>query len=148
MKRSTSTAIGAATAALFLLSAPVAWSADDELGERLIRSFFEASGKGDQAAVERTLAQGFQSVHTDGVRDRQGELNLIRDMKLGSPTLANFKTTRNGPALIVTFQVNAPDEVLGGKTVGEGAYERMAVWLDTDSGWKLIAYANLAPLKG
>ncbi len=147
MKRSTSTAIGAATAALFLLSAPVAWSADDELGERLIRAFFEASGKGDQAAVERTLSPGFQSVHTNGVSDRQGELDLIRNMKLGSPTLSNFNTTRNGPTLVVTFLVNAPDEVLGGKALDEGTYERMAVWLDTESGWKLIAYANLAPLK-
>ena len=47
----------------------------------------------------------------------------------------------------MTFLVNAPDEVLGGKALDEGTYERMAVWLDTESGWKLIAYANLAPLK-
>ena len=147
MKRNIWTATWTAAVVLFLFFPSAAWSAGDDLGEKLIRSFFEASGKGDQAAVERTLAQGFQSVHTDGVRDRQGELDLIRDMKLGSPVLANFKTTRNGPALVVTFQVNAPNEVLGGKAVGEGSYERMAVWLDTDSGWKLIAYANLAPLK-
>lgn len=145
MKRSSWTASWAA--ALFLLFVPVASPAGDDLGEKLIRSFFEASGKGDQAAVERTLAQGFQSVHTDGVRDRRGELDLIRDMKVGSPTLANFKTTRNGPVLVVTFRVNAPDEVLDGKAVEKGSYERMAVWLETDEGWKLIAYANLAPLK-
>ena len=147
MKRNIWTATWTAAVALFLFFPPPAWSAGDDLGKKLILSFFEASGKGDQAALERTLAQGFQSVHTDGVRDRQGELDLIRDIKLGSPALANFKTTRNGPALVVTFQVNAPDEVLGGKAVDEGSYERMAVWLDTDSGWKLIAYANLAPLK-
>ena len=36
----------------------------------------------------------------------------------------------------------------GGETVlgGTGAHERMAVWLETPSGWKLVAYANLAPL--
>ena len=147
MKRRIATTTWVATAALSLLFTPVAWSADKDLGEQLIRSFFEASGKGDQAAVERTLAQGFQSVHTDGVSDRQGELDLIRNMKLGSPTLTDFKTTRNGPALVVTFLVNAPDEVLGGKSLGDGAHQRMAVWLDTESGWKLIAYANLAPLK-
>ncbi len=136
------------TAVVLLLLFPSAsWAGGGGIGEKLIRSFFEASGKGDQAALERTLAQGFQSVHTNGVRDRQGELDLIRDIKLDSPTLANFKTTENGPALVVTFQVNAPNEVLGGKTVSKGSYERMAVWLDTDSGWKLIAYANLAPLK-
>jgi hypothetical protein len=66
---------------------------------------------------------------------------------LGSHTLADFKTTRNGPVLVVTFQVDAPGEILGGKAVGKGSHERLAVWVDTDSGWKLIAYANLAPLK-
>ena len=80
------------------------------------------------------------------MRDRQGELDLIHDMKPGTPTLPDFKTTRNGPVLVVTFRVNAPDEVLGGKAVANGSYERMAVWLDTDSGWKLVAYANLALL--
>ena len=144
--RSTSKAILAAAAALSLFFAPAA-AADKDLGEQLIRAFFEASGKGDHAAVERTLAQGFQAVHTNGVSDRQEELDLIRNMKLGSTTLTDFKTTQNGPALVVTFKVNAPDEVLGGKSLGEGTYERMAVWLDTDSGWQLIAYANLAPLK-
>ena len=148
MKRNIWTATWAAAVAVFLFFPPAAWSAGEDLGEKLIRSFFEASGKGDQAAVEQTLAQGFQSVHTDGVRDREGELKLIRDMKLGSTVLANFKTTRSGAALVVTFQVNVRDGVLGGKAVVEGSYERMAVWLDTDSGWKLIAYANLAPLEG
>lgn len=147
MKRDIGRAAWVAVLASFLFFAPAAWSAGDDLGEKLIRSFFEASRKGDQAAVERTLAPGFQSVHTDGVRDRKGELELIRDMKLGSSVLTNFKTTRSGPALVVTFEVNAPEEVLAGKAVEEGSYERMAVWLDTASGWKLIAYANLAPLK-
>jgi len=99
------------------------------------------------AAVERTLSQGFQAVHTDGVSDREGELGLIRNLKLGSPALTDFKTTRNGPTLVVTFKVNAPDEVLGGKSLGEGTHERLSVWLDTESGWQLIAYANLAPFK-
>ncbi len=145
MKASIWTATRAA--ALFLFLAPAAASAGDDPGEALIRSFFDASAKGDHPAVERMLAEGFQSVHTDGVRDRKGELDLIRDMKTGSPTLANFKTTRSGPALVVTFEVDAPNEVIGGKSVARGSHERMAVWLETDSGWKLIAYANLAPLK-
>ena len=144
MKQSIWTAIWAA--AFFLLFPPVAWSADEDLGEKLIRSFFEDARSHDEAAIEATLAQGFQSVHTDGATDRQGELELIRNLKLGSHTLADFKTTRNGPVMVVTFEVNAPGEILDGKRVGAGAHERMAVWLETDSGWQLIAYANLAPL--
>ena len=63
----------------------------------MIRAFFEASGKGDQAAVERTLSPGFQSVHTNGVSDRQGELDLIRNMKLGSPSAVLTPKVWSGP---------------------------------------------------
>ena len=62
-------------------------------------------------------------------------------------TWTDFETTRNGPVMIVTFAVDAPGEILGGKRVQAGTYERMAVWLETSSGWELIAYANVAPLK-
>ena len=126
---------------------PVRALADDDLGENLIRRFFADSQSHDQASIEKTLAKGFQSVHTDGVRDREGELELIRSIKLGTHTLANFKTTRNGSVLVVTFDVNAPGETLAGKTAAEGSHERMAVWTETESGWQLIAYANLTPLK-
>jgi len=132
--------------ALPLLFSPTA-SANEDLGEKLIREFFANSKSRNLPAIEKTLAEGFQSVHTDGGRDRAGELELIRNIKLGASTLADFKTTRNGPVMVVTFEVNAPGEILDGKRVGAGAHERMAVWLETSSGWQLMAYANLAPLK-
>ncbi len=129
------------------LFAPTTVLADGDIGENLVRRFFADSQSRDQASIEKALAEGFQSVHTDGVRDREGELELIRNIKLGTHTLANFKTTRNGSVLVVTFEVNAPGETLAGKTAGEGTYQRMAIWIETESGWQLIAYANLAPLK-
>ena len=139
----TSLAVALALPLLFSTTA----SAGEDLGEKLIREFFADSKSHNLPAVERTLAEGFQSVHTDGARDRAGELKIVRNIKLGAHTLANFKTTRNGPVLVVTFEVNAPGEILEGKRVGEGSHERLAVWLETSSGWQLIAYANLAPLK-
>lgn len=124
-----------------------AGAADGELGERLVRKFFADAQGGDMSAVEATLAEGFQSSHTDGARDRAGELAVIRNVQLGSHRLTDFETTRNGPVLVVTFEVDAPGEVLDGKHVGAGAHERMAVWLEGPTGWQLVAYANLAPLK-
>ena len=138
------TGLGAALA-IFLLFSPTA-SLGEDLGEKLMRDFFADAKSRNLPAIEKVLADGFQSVHTDGARDRAGELEIIRNIKLGSPTLTNFESTRNGPALVVTFQVNAPDETLGGKRVGTGTHGRMAVWLEASSGWQLIAYANLAPL--
>jgi len=121
-------------------------AAEEDLGAKLIRKFFADAKSHDLPAIERTLAEGFQSVHTDGARDRDSELEIIRSIKLGTLTLGNFKTTRNGPVMVVTFEVDARGEILDGKDVGEGSHERMAVWLETSSGWQLIAYANLAPL--
>ncbi len=61
--------------------------------------------------------------------------------------MSDFKTTRNGPVMVVTYKVNAPEEVIEGKRVADGSHEHLAVWLKTDAGCQLIPYANLAPLK-
>ena len=135
--------VAALALSLFFSSAA---SAGGDLGEELIRKFFADAKSHNMPAIEKTLAEGFQSVHTVGARDRAAEIEIIRNIKLGATTLANFETTRNGPVLVVTFEVDAPGEILEGKRVGEGFHQRMAVWLETGSGWQLIAYANLAPL--
>ena len=138
------TSLKAALALTLFFSATA--SAGQALGEKLVREFFDDAKSHNMPGVEKTLAEGFQSVHSDGASDRAGELEIVRNMKLGAHTLTNFKTTRNGPVMVVTFEVSAPGEILRGKRVGDGSYERLAVWLETSSGWQLIAYANVAPL--
>ena len=139
------TSLKAALALTLVFSATA--SAAEDLGEKLVRKFFDDSKSHNLSGIEKTLAEGFQSVHTDGSRDRAGELEIVRTIKLGTHTLTNFKTTRNGPVMVVTFEVSAPGEILDGKRVGEGSHERLAVWLETSGVWQLIAYANLAPLR-
>ncbi len=146
MKRYIFYAALAVALGLTLVFGPAA-RADEDSGERLVRKFFTDAKAKDVGAIEKTLAEGFQAAHTDGPRDRAGELNIVRTIKLSSYTLSNFKTTRNGPVMVVTFKVNAPHEVIEGKRVGDGSHERLAVWLKTNEGWQMIAYANLAPLK-
>jgi len=122
-------------------------SAGEDLGEKLVRQFFVDVKAGNLISIEKTLAEGFQATHSFGPLDRAGELKLVRGVKLGDYKLINFKTTYEGPVMVVTFKVYAPDEVLEGKKVAEGTHERLAVWLKAEVGWQLIAYANLAPLK-
>jgi len=135
-----------AALALFLILGATA-SAGEDLGEKLVRQFFADVKAGNLASIEKTLAEGFQAAHSFGPLDRAGELKLARGIKLGDYKLNNFKTTRKGPVMVVTFKVNAPDEVMEGKRVADGPHERLAVWLKAEAGWQLIAYANLAPLK-
>ncbi len=122
-------------------------SAGEDLGEKLVRQFFADVKAGNLASIEKTLAEGLQVAHSFGPLDRAGELKLVRGIKLGDYKLRNFKTTYNGPVMVVTFKVNAPDEVMEGKRVAAGSHERLAVWLKVEDGWQLIAYANLAPIK-
>lgn len=146
MKRFFLVAVLTASLALTLIYGATV-SAGEDLGERLVRQFFANAKAGDLAAIEKTLAEGFQAAHSFGPRDRAGELKLAQGIKLGSYKLSDFKTTRNGPVMVVTYKVNAPEEVIEGKRVADGSHERLAVWLKTDAGCQLIAYANLAPLK-
>ena len=122
-------------------------SAGEDLGEKLVRQFFADVKAGNLASIEKTLAVGLQVAHSFGPLDRAGELKLIRGIKLGDYKLSNFKTTCNGPVMVVTFKVNAPDEVMAGKSIAAGYHERLAVWLKVEAGWQLIAYANLTPMK-
>ena len=121
--------------------------AGEDLGEKLVRQFFADVKVGNLASIEKTLAEGFQVAHSFGPLDRAGELKLIRGIKLGDYKLSNFKTTYNGPVMVVTFKVNASDEVMMGKKIAPGSHERLAVWLKVKADWQLIAYANLAPTK-
>jgi len=122
-------------------------SAGEDLGPKLVRQFFADAKAGNLASIEKTLAEGFQSAHSFGPLDRAGELKLIRGIKLGDYKLSNFKTTYNGPVMVVTFKVNAPDEVMAAKRIAAGSHARLAVWLKVDADWQLIAYANLTPMK-
>jgi hypothetical protein len=46
--------------------------------------------------VESKIAEGFQSIHPDGARDRAGEISLIKNLDVGQVALSDFKSTMEG----------------------------------------------------
>ncbi|PYJ75055.1 MAG: hypothetical protein DME77_10225, partial [Verrucomicrobia bacterium] len=60
-----------------------AGAAEGEKMERQMWADFKAK---DWKAVESKIAEGFQSIHPDGPRDRAGEIALIENLKLGEFT--------------------------------------------------------------
>ena len=68
-------------------------TSEGEKLERLMASDIQAK---NWKAVEARIADGFQSVHPDGVRDRAGEIALLKGMNFGAFTLSNFKSTTIG----------------------------------------------------
>ncbi|MFA4917276.1 MAG: nuclear transport factor 2 family protein [Syntrophales bacterium] len=119
---------------------------EEGLGEKLLGQLWADMEKPDMEAIEKTIAKGFQSVHQDGSNNREQEIKLIKGLKLGKYSLSNIKITQNGPVIVATYFVSV-EETIEGKRLQKKPAPRLSVFLKTDSGWKLIAHANLKPLK-
>ncbi len=112
---------------------------------QLVREMWKYLEERNISALEEMMAPGFQSIHADGSRDSEQELELIKGLALGSYSLSDFKVTHNGPVLVATYFVSV-EETIDGKHLSKKPAARMTVFLKTDTGWKWIAHANLKPL--
>ncbi len=119
---------------------------DQQVGEQLVRQLWADMKKPDLAAIDKSLAQGFQSVHQNGAIDREQEKKLIAGLKLGDYTLSDIRITRNGPAIVATYFVTVA-ETINGVRLQKKPSPRLSVFLLTDSGWQWLTHANLVPMK-
>ena len=110
--------------------------------ERQMWADFKAK---DWKAVESKIADGFQSIHPDGARDRAGEIALIKNLNLGEISLSNFKSTVNGDNIVVTYLI-AVQETIDGKQLSRKPAPRLSVWKKGTHGWQWICHANLNPI--
>lgn len=114
-------------------------------GENLYRQFLSAIAGQNWSAVEAMISPSFQSVHSDGTRDRIAELALIKGIDLGTYTLHDFKVTKANNHLVVTCWISI-EETIDGERLSTKSSPRLSVWDKTPNGWKLIALANLNPV--
>jgi hypothetical protein len=139
------------TAAVLILPAVPAHSqpgtsiAGASEGEKLERQMAAEIKAKNWKAVEDRIAEGFQCVHRDGVRDRAGEIALLKKMDLGEFTLSNFKSTTIGDNIVVTFTMTVAETIDGKRLPAKAAY-RLSVWKRGDSGWQWISHANLTAI--
>jgi hypothetical protein len=128
---------------LLLLSAlpfaVLAEESDAAMGERLVRGFFV-----DLASAK--MAKGVQSVHQDGARDRDTERKTLAGLNLKNYTLSDFKVTREGNVLIVTYTF-AGHELIDGKPTSGKPAPRMSIFVESGKEWLWVAHANLNPIK-
>ena len=130
---------------LVLAVGAISWAKDEEalpLGEQLVRQYWEALRTQDVDALEAILAPGFQSIHEDGTRNREQQLAFCAGLDIDKYTLTDFVTSRQGATIVVTFMASVEETLAGVRTTSSPA-PRMAVFLMTENGWQLIAYANL-----
>jgi hypothetical protein len=64
-------------------------------GEALVKQVWEAMKSSDMDFIESILAPGFQSIHQDGARTRDEQVELIKALNMGEYVLDNFKITQN-----------------------------------------------------
>ena len=114
-------------------------------GENLYRQFLSAIAGQNWSAVEAMIAPSFQSVHSDGIRDRIAELALIKGVNLGTYTLHDFKVTKADSHLVVTCMISI-EETIDGERLSTKSSTRLSVWDKTSKGWQMIALANLNPV--
>ncbi len=133
---------------LLILSATSLRAGDDGMptGEQLVRKLFAEMKAGNVSAVEAMISPAFQSVHEDGARDRDQEIELVRNLDMGEVTLDNFTETRSGDILVVSYTVSA-EETIGGKRLSKKPAYRLTIFQQTGSGWQWAAHANLKSMQ-
>lgn len=114
-------------------------------GEALVKQVWKAMKTSDMEFIENILAPGFQSIHQDGARNRDEQIELIRGLNMGEYVLDDFKITQNENTMNVTYFVNVT-ETIAGNTITKHA-ARLSVFSKTTDGWKWFSHANLVPLK-
>ena len=114
-------------------------------GEKMEKQMWEDIKAKNWKAVESKIAEGFQSVHPDGARDRAAEISLIKNLNVGETALSDLKSAVNGDNIVVTYMISA-QETIDLERLPTKPAPRLSVWKKGASGWQWICHANLTPI--
>jgi len=112
-------------------------------GEEMVRRIFADLKAGNIEAVARYMAPGFQAVRESGTNDRDQEIANLRQGDLGDYTLSDFKATRTGPVMIVTYTFSETKAIFSAIEHVTSPAPRMSVFLIEGDGWQWLANADL-----
>ncbi len=113
-----------------------------QTGEKLVRQLFADMKSANIPAIRKIISPAFQSVHQDGTRNCDQQIELIKGLGMAPPVLGDFVETRSGSILVVTYTVSA-EESVGGKRLPGKPARRLTVFQETHEGWRWVAHANL-----
>lgn len=77
--------------------------ADPFLGEALEREMWANIQEQNFELLENHISTEFQSLHIDGIRNREQEFALLKEFKGYEVLLNNFKVTESQDSLIITY---------------------------------------------
>jgi len=114
-------------------------------GEKMEKQIWEDIKAKNWEAVESKIAEGFQSVHPDGARDRANEISLIKNLNVGQVAFNDFRSTMSGDNIVVTYMISV-QETIDLEQLPTKPTPRMSVWQKGTQGWQWICHANLNPI--
>jgi ketosteroid isomerase-like protein len=114
-----------------------------EIAKNVIQGWFTAMKDKQFDKAASYLAPEFVSIHTDGVvRDKAQEMALIKKLQMTSFNLSDFKFSKSGNIITVTYK-DKGSEKIDNKKIGAKAAGRLAVLQKQGDNWLIVAYANL-----
>lgn len=113
-------------------------------GEVLVRTLWKNMKQGNIKQINESTSPSFQSLHQDGVRDRQEEIVLISKLNLGEYKLSNFTITHSSNLIIVSYTVTV-DETIDEKRLKGESTPRTSIFQKINGKWLWIYHVN--PLK-
>lgn len=116
--------------------------AEVSLGEKLETQMWEDMKHRNYTAVEDKIAKEFQSIHTFGALARAAEINLIKDLYLGTYEISNVNVTEIGDTIVITYLISVREKI-DNKQLSSAPAPRLSVWKKIDNKWQWIAHANL-----
>jgi hypothetical protein len=123
---------------LFVLAlVPTLIFSESSYGEKLLNRLWKDIQTNNVKAIKKYTSTRFQSIHFDGARNREQELELIQTLHIGNYALKNIQITRTGNVFIITYFV----EILRDNC--PFITPRLTVFKKIKGHWKWIAHANI-----
>lgn len=93
------------------------------------------------SALEDLLDPACQFVSARGSLGRAEAMDLMRSMELGDVRMKDFKVTRSGESIVISFWMGGPESVAG-QAAREDFSPRLSVWSRASGSWRCVAYAD------
>ena len=118
----------------------------DITGKELVQQLWVNFKTNNWEEIEKQMGSGFQSVHQDGTRDKDAQIELLKGLDLSDYTISDYTVTAEGPVIIVTYKITV-EETLEGTRLPERTVMRLSAWVKSGDDWKWIIHANLTAMK-
>jgi len=118
----------------------------DITGKELVQQLWVNFKTNNWEEIEKQMGSGFQSVHQDGTRDKDAQIELLKGLDLSDYIISDYTVTAEGPVIIVTYKITV-EETLEGIRLPERTVMRLSAWVKSGDDWKWIIHANLTAMK-